>query len=249
MKVVLISHTPDVERLCAAAASGCYSRRPAHELLDGTKPDEVLSVVLPSGHHDVIEHASFTFSVEGVSRSLTHQLVRYRHGSYSQQSLRYVELDRPQYILPASIGKIPRARKVFEKHMAGCWKAYGALLKSGVPAEDARFTLPLGTATHITFTMNCRELIHFFNQRLCLRSQWEIRRLARLMLNDCRKVAPFIFRGVGPDCVMFGYCREVLQCDELKGKVPMLWDLTGRHVWKRGVDRDRVAGIVERTAA
>ena len=151
------------------------------------------------GHHSVIEHAVFTFSVEGVSRALTHQLVRHRVASYSQQSQRYVSMKEPSYVTPHTVQDDPEALKVFEDT--------GKLESMGIPAEDARYLLPNGCTTNITITMNARELLHFFSLRCCNRAQWEIREMADRMLELCREVSPVIFRDAGPPCVR-GPCPE-----------------------------------------
>jgi len=149
MKVVLLSYTNDAERLCAAAARSCYSPDPASEILEdvgegmaGTFIDKVVGM----GHHSVIEHASYTFSLEGVSRSLTHQLVRHRIASYSQQSQRYVSLLEPDYVTPETVRSDPEAKKVFEEAMEKAWEAYQKLA-TVVPVEDARYVLPNACTT------------------------------------------------------------------------------------------------------
>lgn len=212
MKVELISHTPNPDRVCAAAAMGCYSSRSSKEHL-GRFTDEdvrrVLKKTVSAGHHSVIEHAVFTFSISGVSRALTHQLVRHRMASYSQQSQRYVEAKKPEYVTPPSIAGRPAASKAFEKAVEHAWENYRALLAEDVDPEDARFVLPNAAATKITVTMNARELQNFFRLRLCLRAQWEIRQLALIMLKAAKKAAPAIFAGAGPNCRS---CREEGPC-------------------------------------
>ena len=134
------------------------------------------------GHHSVIEHAVFTFSVEGVSRALTHQLVRHRVASFSQQSQRYVSMDSATYVTPHTIEGNADAEKLFDSVMDDIWDAYKKLEGMGIPAEDARYLLPNGCTTNITITMNARELLHFFSLRCCNRAQWEIREMADQML-------------------------------------------------------------------
>jgi thymidylate synthase (FAD) len=168
---------------------------------------KLLKRVVGSGHHSVLEHAVFTFSLEGVSRAMTHQLVRHRIASYSQQSQRYVRFDRPDYITPPEVGKLPEAKGAFDSLMDRAWDAYRELVGSGVPEEDARFVLPGGAATNITVTMNARELIHFFRLRCCMRAQWEIRRVALKMLDEARRVAPLIFEDAGRPCLS-GPCPD-----------------------------------------
>ena len=159
------------------------------------------------GHHSVIEHAVFTFSVEGVSRALTHQLVRHRMASFSQQSQRYVSMDRASFVTPHSVEGNEEASEVFDETMDTIWDAYRRLEELGIPAEDARYLLPNGCTTNITITMNARELLHFFSLRCCNRAQWEIREMADKMLELCLEKSPIIFKDAGPPCVR-GPCPE-----------------------------------------
>lgn len=209
MKVALLNYTKDPDRICAAAAQSCYSEKGASELFRTTTDErakKMIKKVVGMGHLSVVEHAHFTFSVEGVSRSLTHQLVRHRIASYSQQSQRYVDMERAEYVLPPSISKDPEARRLFKKAMDTSWKAYRELARK-VPKEDARYVLPNACNTNITVTMNARELWHFFTLRCCRRAQWEIRMMAWKMLGEVRKVAPILFENAGPGCFR-GPCPE-----------------------------------------
>jgi thymidylate synthase (FAD) len=210
MKVVLLRHTEDPDRVCAAAASSCYSGDGASELhgsLTDKKVRRLLEHTVGKGHHSVVEHAVFTFSIEGVSRALTHQLVRHRIASYSQQSQRYVRFDEATYVTPPEVGKAPGMEEVFTATVEGAWEAYRRMVGSGVPEEDARYVLPNAATTNITVTMNARELLHFFRLRCCLRAQWEIRRVANRMLEECKKVAPVIFETGGRPCIA-GPCPD-----------------------------------------
>ncbi len=209
MKVRLLSYTKDAEDLCAAAAQSCYSNKPASELLNGMgkkNPDRILENIVGMGHHSVIEHAVYTFSVEGVSRALTHQLVRHRIASFSQQSQRYVSMGHAEYIMPPSIKKDERAEGEFRELMDRIWDVYRDLSKT-VEVEDARYVLPNASSTNITITMNARELRHFFSLRCCNRAQWEIRLVADEMLKVVKGVSPSIFKDAGPPCVR-GKCPE-----------------------------------------
>ena len=207
MIVKLLAYTQNADAICAAAGNSCYSERPSYEIVEDINSEKVLSRIVGMGHHSVIEHAVFTFSVEGVSRALTHQLVRHRVASYSQQSQRYVSMKEPSFVMPHTVQDDPDALKVFEDTMAEIWAAYGKLDSMGIPAEDARYLLPNGCTTNITITMNARELLHFFSLRCCNRAQWEIREMADRMLELCREVSPVIFRDAGPPCVR-GPCPE-----------------------------------------
>ncbi|MGN1044984.1 MAG: FAD-dependent thymidylate synthase [Candidatus Methanomethylophilaceae archaeon] len=207
MIVKLLAYTHDADEVCAAAGRSCYSEEPAHDLLGTGDAERTLGRIVGMGHHSVIEHASFTFSVEGVSRALTHQLVRHRIASFSQQSQRYVSLKDPTYVVPTTVSGDADREGLYADTMETIWDAYGRLIDMGVPPEDARYLLPNGCTTNITITMNARELLHFFSLRCCNRAQWEIRQMADEMLRLCREVSPTIFAHAGPPC-MRGPCPE-----------------------------------------
>lgn len=211
MDVTLLYHTPDPERAVATAARLCYSPLGGRDLMDGLtqeKIEKVLKTILVSGHHSTLEHASYTFSVDGVSRALTHQLVRHRMASFNQQSQRYVKFkEEPVIIKPETVAAKPELSRLFDEAIEKIWDAYAQMVEAGVPAEDARYLLPNACETKIVITMNIRELLHFFSLRCCNRAQWEIRELAWKMLELVRPTAPYIFRQAGPGCVR-GYCPE-----------------------------------------
>lgn len=211
MHVELLYHTPDPERAIATAARLCYAPVGAAELME-TMPEErvhsVLSTILSSGHFSTLEHASYTFAVDGVSRALTHQLVRHRVASFNQQSQRYVKFTNGlATIKPESIAASPETEAVFDQAIEAAIAAYEKLLEAGVPAEDARYLLPNAAETKIVITMNVRELLHFFSLRCCNRAQWEIRDMAHRMLDLVRPTAPFVFMDAGAPCVR-GACPE-----------------------------------------
>jgi thymidylate synthase (FAD) len=209
MKVTLLSYTKDAERLCAAAARSCYSKKGASKLLeeiDEEKAGKAISDITGMGHHSVIEHAYYTFSIEGVSRALTHQLIRHRIASFSQQSQRYVSLKEASFVTPPSIAKDDELKAEFEELMAKAWDCYRKLSQK-VPAEDSRYALPNACTTNITVTMNARELWHFFSLRCCNRAQWELREVADEMLRQVKRVSSSIFSEAGPGCVR-GPCPE-----------------------------------------
>ena len=211
MHVELLYHTPDPERAIATAARLCYAPVGAAELME-TMPEErvqsVLSTIMGSGHFSTLEHASYTFAVDGVSRALTHQLVRHRIASFNQQSQRYVRFsDGVATVKPESVAASEEASAVFDRAIDAAVEAYGKLLEAGVPAEDARYLLPNAAETKIVITMNVRELLHFFSLRCCNRAQWEIRDMAHRMLELARPTAPFIFLDAGAPCVG-GTCPE-----------------------------------------
>lgn len=207
MRVELLAYTRDADRICASAGNSCYSEHPSYEIMEDIDPERTLSRIVGMGHLSVVEHATFTFSVSGVSRALTHQLVRHRIASFSQQSQRYVSLKEPSFVTPHTVEADPEALRVFDQTMDAIWDAYSKLEGMGIPAEDARYLLPNGCTTNITITMNARELLHFFSLRCCNRAQWEIRELADRMLELCTEVSPVIFKDAGPPC-MRGPCPE-----------------------------------------
>lgn len=205
MKVELLYHTPNPELACATAARQCYSPKDAADLyhtMDEAHVHHVLSTIMGSGHYSTLEHATYTFAVSGVSRSLTHQLVRHRMASFEQQSQRYVTFKHGvPVVTPPTIAEDDQRKKVYDQAIACAAEAYDKLVKAGVPAEDARYLLPNATETKIVITMNIRELLHFFELRCCNRAQWEIRDLAHQMLALVRPTAPFIFMDAGAPCV------------------------------------------------
>lgn len=211
MNVELLYHTPDPERAIATAARLCYAPVGASELME-TMPEErvksVLSTIMRSGHFSTLEHASYTFAIEGVSRALTHQLVRHRIASFNQQSQRYVKFtDGVSVVTPHTVEGNAQAREVFDQAIQSAIEGYQKLLELGVPAEDARYLLPNAAESKIVVTMNVRELLHFFSNRCCNRAQWEICELAHKMLELARPTAPFVFLDAGAGCVR-GFCPE-----------------------------------------
>lgn len=211
MHVELLYHTPDPERAVATAARLCYAPVGAKELME-TMSDEkvrsVLSTIMGSGHYSTLEHASYTFAVEGVSRALTHQLVRHRIASYNQQSQRYVAFKNDVAVVkPHTVAENEEASAAFDKAIENAVESYQALLEMGIPAEDARYLLPNAAESKIVITMNIRTLLHFFELRCCNRAQWEIRELAHKMLELVYPTAPYIFMDAGAPCV-HGSCPE-----------------------------------------
>ncbi len=211
MQVELLYHTPDPERAIATAARLCYAPVGAKELMETMLPERVASVlttIMRSGHFSTLEHASYTFAVDGVSRALTHQLVRHRLASFNQQSQRYVRFGADlEVVKPETILESDEANAVFDGVVEATKAAYAELLDLGIPAEDARYVLPNAAETKIVITMNVRELLHFFEVRCCNRAQWEIRELAHRMLELVRPTAPFVFADAGAGCVR-GACPE-----------------------------------------
>lgn len=226
LKVELIAHTPEPEKIIASAAKLCYSAAGVDNIkenLDSEKTAKFLDMLMSYGHESPVEHVSFTFAVEGVSRSLTHQLVRHRIASFSQQSQRYVKLEQFEYIIPPAIDMDEKAKKIFINSMKNAQKDYNELVdilknkycNEGMrnidaekkAIEDARYVFPNACETKIIVTMNARSLMNFFKHRCCNRAQWEIRQLANEMLRQVKEVAPVLFKYSGPSCLK-GICPE-----------------------------------------
>lgn len=216
LKVWLLSYPKDGLAVCNIASKTCYSAKQMEEMVDS--PSAEMSVSLQSaidgGHLSVLEHMNFTFAVSGVSRALLAQITRHRIASFSVQSQRYVSMGAGfDYVVPPSIealGEEAAAEFARQMETMGTWYAawQERLGNAGERSnEDARFVLPNACATQFVFTMNARELLHFFSLRCCQRAQWEIRDLATRMLLACRDVAPGIFEHAGPACVK-GKCPE-----------------------------------------
>ncbi len=224
MDVRLLSHTPEPERAVAVAARLCYAPVGAAELMDAMEAEAVtriLKTIMTSGHLSALEHASYTFAIDGVSRALTHQLVRHRLASYNQQSQRYVSYaEEPSFIVPPEVEGDERRRQVFLGACDDAFRSYRELIEAGVAAEDARYLLPNAMETKIVVTMNVRELLHFFELRCCKRAQWEIRELALRMLGLAEPTAPYIFMDAGASCRR-GPCREgKMTCGDPYPKAP-----------------------------
>lgn len=220
MMVKLVRHTPEPERTVAMSARLCYSPIGAAQLEEKISDEQAANLVrklVSMGHLSTLEHVTFTFAIEGVSRVLTHQLVRHRIASYSQQSQRYVKEHDFETIVPASIASKPEAKAKFDKLMTEIQAMYDEFIALDIPAEDARYILPNATETKIVCTFNARSLLNFFSLRCCTRAQWEIRALANEMLRQCQAVAPVIFENAGPTCVSEGVCHEgAMSCGRLQ---------------------------------
>lgn len=221
ISVKLKEFTPDPEELSTWAALISYWDDWSSDALENINQEDVdnhLKRVLGYGHETVIEHVNFTFAIEGCSRVCTHQLVRHRLASYTQQSQRYVKIREDEekvFQLPKSI-KGSELEDEVRDHYNESMDLYEELLNEGIPKEDARFVFPQSVRSKIVVTMNARELLHFFNLRTCYRAQWEIREVAWSMLRQVKDVAPVIFEEAGPPCVRSGDCPfGELTCGEL----------------------------------
>ncbi len=231
LRVQLLSHTPDGEKLIAAAAKLCYARAGIDTVMDGLTPEKTkdfLEMLSSLGHASPIEHISFTFGIENVSRALLAQITRHRIASFSVQSQRYVAEDGFEFILPPAIAANEEAKALYLETMDELSARYTKLTEllmegtEGTNAdkkkaiEDARFVLPNGCTTKMIVTMNARSLMNFFNLRCCSRAQWEIRELATQMLWQVREVCPTLFRYAGPPCLS-GKCPEgKMTCGKMK---------------------------------
>ncbi|GHT60734.1 flavin-dependent thymidylate synthase [Endomicrobiia bacterium] len=215
MKVKLLKFTPEPEKICAIAARLCYSSASIYEISEKftkEKIKELLGKVISSGHNSVLEHASFTFGVEGVSRSLLAQLTRHRIASFSVQSQRYVKFKNGvEFVVPETIKRDKNLLGKYNNFLKNTEKLYKEFLDADIPAEDARYILPNASTTKIVITMNTRELRHFFSLRSCNRAQWEIRDMTCRMLSLVRREAPLLFSDAGPDCIREG-CHEAFTC-------------------------------------
>lgn len=234
MKVKIIAHSPDPDKIIAAAAKLCYSPVGTDEIMEGLteeKTEKFINHLMSLGHESPVEHATFTFAIEGVSRALLAQLTRHRMASYSVQSQRYVDKENFEYIIPPEIDAVPEARELFikamnddrdtyrelnriltEKHTndniaAGMDEKKAKSAASKKANEDSRYILSNACDTKIVMTMNVRSLYNFFNLRCCTRAQWEIRALACEMLRLVKEVSPILFKNAGPACVA-GACSE-----------------------------------------
>ena len=216
LKVILLRHTLSPEETVALAAKLCYSRSTISDLQDrisSRDQSDFIGKLMSMGHESVLEHVSFTFGVEGVSRVLLAQLTRHRIASFSVQSQRYVSYETGfGYIIPESITALGEdAVRRFHEQMQiieGWYTDWQKLLGKGEKSnEDARFVLPNACETRIVVTMNVRELRHFFSLRMCSRAQWEIRKMAEEMFRLCFETAPALFLDAGPACLR-GKCPE-----------------------------------------
>ena len=210
--------------LIYTACRTCYSelapdeifRRAVDGQIDPAKQRKLIQGVIESGHGSTIEHIVFTFGISGVSRTLSHQLVRHRAGvAFDQQSQRYVTFKGASTMLPSTLAEAePDLRERYEEQIEGSMELYGDLVAAGIPGEDARFVFPNATRTNLVMTTNLRALIHMSGLRLCTMAQWEIRRLFQLIRHEIFDVSPFLGSFLAPKCVALGYCDEMGHRDE-----------------------------------
>ena len=212
MKVKLLTYTKDPEQVVAAAIRQCYAQVGPGELkrkIDKETRERLIKQVLASGHTSTLEHASFTFGIEGVSRVTEIQLIRHRIGSsYSIQSGRYVKRGEAKFVIPVAIKNNKKILSKYKKVLKGVQDLYNEMIDVGIKTEDARYLQPQSLQTKIVVTMNIRSLLHFFTLRCCRRAQWEIQEMANLMLTEVRRVAPIVFAKAGPTCMTEKICWE-----------------------------------------
>ena len=212
MKVRLINYTKDPEKIVAQSARLCYSASGIDELkekLTDKSTTSLIKKIIKLGHYSVLEHATFTFAIEGISRVTSHQMVRHRLASFSQQSQRYVKMSKEEfpYIVPKSIAKDEKLNKIFINAIKELDGIYHLLLDQCIEAEDARYILPQAVTTKMILSANARELLLIFKLRCCNRAQWEIKEVAMNMLKEVKDIAPTIFENAGPPCIL-GTCPE-----------------------------------------
>lgn len=242
-KVTLLAHTPNPEHTVASAAKLCYSPSDIdgiREALTDEKAAAFVEMLSEIGHESPIEHATFTFGIEGVSRALLAQITRHRIASFSVQSQRYVAESDFQFVTPPEIAAEPEALALFNEAMEKDLEYYekitevlkakhkAAFLAEGMDEktatrsaekkaiEDARFVLPNACDTKMVVTMNARSLHNFFRQRCCNRAQWEIRDVANQMLALVSEVAPNLFKNAGPSCISGGCPEGKMTCGKIK---------------------------------
>lgn len=220
IKVKLIHYTKDPEMTIASAARLCYWASSSDDLfksISHKKAHELVKFLIESGHHSALEHASFTFVVEGISRACSHQLVRHRLASYSQQSQRYVAFqDDLEFVTPLKIEKKKKLNQRYQEMLDKIFSFYKEMIAEGIPQEDARYILPNAAETKIIITMNTRELFHSASLRLCQNAQWEIRKMFKEMKKEIATISLFIANYMEPKCIWDRYCSEKKPCDYVK---------------------------------
>jgi thymidylate synthase (FAD) len=229
MRATLLFPTREITQqfyvpLIYTACRTCYSELEPQEIFERATSGRVASErqqdlvrrVIDSGHGSTIEHIVFTFAISGVTRTLSHQLVRHRAGlAFDQQSQRYVDYKEPSYMVPGSVDDAgDEVRERFIQQLGSSLDVYAEMLEAGIPGEDARFVMPNATRTNLVMTTNLRALIHMSGLRLCTMAQWEIRRLFQLIRHEVFAVSPFLGSFLAPKCVPLGYCDEDRNRDE-----------------------------------
>ena len=211
IQVKLVDYTPNPELAVAAAARTCVRDMDYEAVCAELRKEDVqriLRTVILKNHHSVLEHINFTFAISGVSRVLTHQLVRHRIASYSQLSQQRTDSSYLKFTTPPEIHHDPELAEEYESMMIHCRELYRRLIECGISRNSARYVLPSAFNTRIVTTINARSLFNLLAQRECEVEEWEFRQVALLMHSELMKVAPGIFRFAGPLCETQGYCPE-----------------------------------------
>ncbi len=246
LKVKLLEHTPNPLETIALSARLCYSDSDIDSLYDKSKgtAEEFVKRLMNFGHLSPIEHASYTFGIEGVSRALLAQITRHRIASFSVQSQRYVKQGAEgfNYIIPEKVRELGEEKRFIEQ-MNTLSEWYSEWIELGLVAEDARFVLPNAAETRMVLTMNARELLHFFSLRCCNRAQWEIRKLSWAMLALVRQTTPILFDNAGASCIG-STCKEgSMSCKQVKE----MKELSSRlnELVKKGINDEEIMQFVE----
>lgn len=211
IQVKLVGYTPNPEIAVATAARACIRNADYEAIcaeLEEKDVQRILRTVILKNHHSALEHASFTFAITGVSRVLTHQLVRHRIASHSQLSQQRTDSSRLQFTIPPEIQQYPELAEEYQRTMMHCQELYKRFVQYGIPRGSARYILPSGFNTRILTTMNARSLFNLLAQRECEVEEWEFYQVALLMHGELMRVAPGIFKFAGPPCETQGYCPE-----------------------------------------
>ncbi len=226
IEVRLINYTKNPEITVASAARTCFRDKIYESICEELKEEDVeriIKAVIIKNHLSVLEHITFTFSISGVSRVLTHQLVRHRIASYSQLSQQRVDSSELQFTIPPEIQKHPVLVKEYEEAVRNCQELYKRIVRSGISRGSARYVLPSSFNTKIMTTMNARSLFNLFAQRECQVEEWEFRELARIMHDKLMRVAPMIFKYAGPPCRTHQVCPEGKKIGECGGYLGVIY--------------------------
>ena len=208
MKVELVSFTYRPSNTIEDAACNCYDSDPTPDF-------KIMKSCYNSGHHSVLEFATFVFHVEGVSRALLAQITRHRHCSFAVRSQRYCSEDGFGVVTPNTIKNNEQALSIYNETLATIRECYKKLQSIGIPNEDARYILPNACDTTMEISLNLRELIHICNERLCSRSQWEIRNMVKMMVEEVVRLYPEFKSMLVPKCEKykdFYFCPEHKSC-------------------------------------
>lgn len=217
MRVMVLGYTPNPVNIIYWAARtsrfvGDFDTQIKEKATQDDKEKLIVNLV-KWGHHSILEHVSFTFGIEDISRVTSHQLVRHRLASFTQQSQRYASMKDNIIVVPPSIQGNPGAMAIFNETYEKAMAAYLELARKGIPIEDARYILPHGLNTRLIMTMNLRELLHVCSIRLCSKSQWEIRYLFEEIREQVKSVSPFFASLLKPQCLHTNYCPEDTPCE------------------------------------